>query len=71
MKDQYTVEINPNDDGTIDEVVLWCGRKALFHLEQLSDTNYYFNLYPSDKMEDDRSFDIFLDGDSVVIKEIM
>ena len=53
------VEVRHNDDGTIDEVVLYdaLGR-CLFHLEQLDRDLWYFGLYPTVDPDDEVQFDI-------------
>lgn len=40
------VEIRRNDDGSIDEVLLFVGERCVFHLEQMSKRSWYFGLYP-------------------------
>ena len=38
------VEVRPNPDGTIDEVVIMGGKLVCFHLEQMSDGQYFIGL---------------------------
>ena len=46
-RSQAHTEIRRNDDGTIDEVVLYdAAGRCTFHLEQLDDDLWYFGLYP-------------------------
>lgn len=40
------VEVRRNDDGTIDEVLLYVGERCVFHLEQMDKRGWYFGLYP-------------------------
>lgn len=40
------IEIRPNEDGTIDEIVLLdTDGRVVFHLEQMDDTDYWVGLY--------------------------
>lgn len=50
------VEVRHNEDGTIDEVLLYDGKRCLFHLEQMDTGAWWFALYP--KGADDEHFDI-------------
>lgn len=44
------VEVRRNEDGTIDEVLLYEGdgtrERCVFHMEQTTGHSWYFNLYP-------------------------
>ncbi len=50
------VEVRNNDDGTVDEVLLYVGKRCVFHLEQMDTGAWWFALYP-EGVEDDH-FDI-------------
>ncbi len=55
-------EVRPNDDGTIDEVLIYKGAECVFHLEQLDDDHYWFAWYgesdTAPSLDGDRHFDI-------------
>ena len=64
-------DTRPNDDGTIDEVLVYAGRNCVFHLEQLDDDHYWFAWYGDrdSSMNGDRHFDIHRRGKRVEITE--
>ncbi|HCO01862.1 MAG TPA: hypothetical protein DIT48_00595 [Actinobacteria bacterium] len=59
-------ETRPNDNGTIDEVLIYVGDRCVFHLEQLDDDAYWFAWY-GDGMDRDQHFDIRRHGKRVTI----
>ena len=64
MTGEYRVEVRRNDDGSLDEVLLYDAERCLFHMEQLDDDRWWFALYPTDPgasgmTDDDAHFDIF------------
>jgi hypothetical protein len=61
-------EVRPNDDGSVDEVLIYVGAECIFHLEQLDYDAYWFAWY-GDGMDRDRHFDIRRRKRSVVISE--
>lgn len=50
-------EVRPNEDGTIDEVLIYVGEACVFHLEQLDDDAYWFAWF-GDGPDRERHFDI-------------
>jgi len=50
-------ETRPNDDGTIDEVLVYAGDRCLLHLEQLGKDHYWFAWY-GDGPDAERHFNI-------------
>lgn len=48
-------ETRPNEDGTVDEVLIYVGGQCVFHLEQMDDDAYWFAWYGD---AEDRHFDI-------------
>lgn len=61
-------EVRPNDDGTVDEVLIYAGSTCVFHLEQLDKDAYWFAWY-GDGMDRDRHFNIRRNGKRVAITE--
>lgn len=61
-------EVRPNDDGTVDEVLIYHDGTCVFHLEQLDDDAYWFAWY-GDGPDRDRHFDIHRRGKRVRITE--
>lgn len=51
-------EVRPNDDGTIDEVLISVAGQCVFHLEQLDDDAYWFAFYGGGDGTNDRHFDV-------------
>lgn len=50
------IEVRRNDDGTIDEVLLYVGERCVFHLEQMSKRSWYFGVYPEGSKDDPGQF---------------
>lgn len=50
-KHEQHAEVRRNDDGTIDEVLLYVDGKCVFHMEQMSKKSWYFGLYLQDEIE--------------------
>jgi len=46
------VEERRNDDGTLDEVLLFDGERCVFHLEQMDKNAWYFGLYPDGSLQE-------------------
>ncbi len=61
-------EVRPNDDGTIDEVLIYRAEECVFHLEQMDDDAYWFAWY-GDGMDRDQHFDIHRHGKRVTITD--
>jgi hypothetical protein len=59
-------EVRPNDDGSVDEVLIYADGECVFHLEQLDDDAYWFAWYGN---EPERHFDIRRRRGAVVINE--
>ena len=57
---KYRVEIRRNDDGSLDEVLLYDEERCLFHLEQMDGDHWWFALYPVPVIhsDEDEHFDI-------------
>ena len=51
-------ETRPNDDGTVDEVLIYAGSECVFHLEQLDHDAYWFAWYAGGDGTADRHFDM-------------
>jgi hypothetical protein len=68
---KYRLEVRPNDDGSIDEVVLYdSDDKCVFHLEQLDDDLWYFDLTTdTDHTENYEIFDIFRTKKKVHVRQ--
>lgn len=41
------VIVRPNEDGTVDEVIVYEGDRCVFHLEQMDEDAYWFAVYPA------------------------
>jgi hypothetical protein len=53
-----TFVTRPNEDGTIDEVLIYAGARCIFHLEQLDHDAYWFAWYSGGDGTHDRHFNI-------------
>ena len=62
-KPKYSVEINSDEDGRVEEVILRDSERMLVHLERESRDTWWLGIYPEadpdDAYETDACFDIF------------
>lgn len=68
--DALDVEVRPNEDGTVDEVIINVGGRCVFHLEQMDDDAYWFAIYTNpDPMADSWAFWMNRKGKRLLLKE--
>jgi hypothetical protein len=67
-RETLRLEVRPNEDGSVDEVLIYRGAECVFHLEQMDDDAYWFAWY-GDGMDRDRHFDIHRHGKRVTITD--
>jgi hypothetical protein len=66
VSERLRFEVRPNDDGSVDEVLVYVDGECVFHLEQLDDDAYWFAWYGD---EPERHFAIRRRSRAVVITE--
>jgi len=67
---KYELQVRNNEDGSIDEVVLSePGGACIFHLEQLDDDLWYFDLVEDTESRDYVIFDIFRTKKKVHVRQ--